>query len=319
MCCFAQPVDSVSDTKIFARLLEGGWQYLVYQMSFKSPTANAMVLPLPVQLPATDDQTLEFISLKDYEDFFSDLDQGFPSEYKGFPPPAAEVDSAAAGALTLEVHEVGDFVASFVPSIADFTRLDEQFRIPKESWDQIPGYGNYGFAVFQLKSLAGTPHPMAFKFRSRLGSGGDRQIFFPTVHIHDGEVHQREEFDHTLYLQAPEFDAACGRYNATPQPRPDATTKHVRSKWPAKEFCNIDKSLGIVDAEGLVHRLGMHGQLANTDVLASLSLPAASQGLWYLPAGAGAVAGIAGVVGLKWFFDRRDKVARETNRADKAK
>src|SRR5690606_16069404 len=108
----------------------------------------------------------------------------------------------------LAVHEVGDFVASFVPTLADFRRLDPQFVIPQESWDKIPEYSDYGFAVFQLKSLVGNPHPMAFEFTTRWPD----RIFFPTVHIHDGEVHDREEFDHTLYLQHPEFDRVVGTY-----------------------------------------------------------------------------------------------------------
>ena len=49
---------------------------------------------------------------------------------------------------------------------------------------------------------------MAFEFETRLKN----EIFFPTVHIHDGEVHKREHFDHTLYLQNAEFDNVVGKY-----------------------------------------------------------------------------------------------------------
>ena len=41
MCIFSQPVVSVTDTNIFARLLPDGWQYLVYQMKFETKTNNA--------------------------------------------------------------------------------------------------------------------------------------------------------------------------------------------------------------------------------------------------------------------------------------
>lgn len=39
---------------------------------------------------------------------------------------------------------------------------------------------------------------MAFSFPSARAG----HLFFPTMHIHDGEVHEKEDFDHTLYCQA---------------------------------------------------------------------------------------------------------------------
>ena len=41
-------------------------------------------------------------------------------------------------------------------------------------------------------------HPMAFEFPRR----NARHLFFPTVHIHDGKVHEQADFDHALYCQA---------------------------------------------------------------------------------------------------------------------
>ena len=42
-----------------------------------------------------------------------------------------------------------------------------------------------------------TVHPMAFEFPRRAPAA----LFFPTVHIHDGEVHETAMFDHRLYCQ----------------------------------------------------------------------------------------------------------------------
>jgi hypothetical protein len=269
-----------------------------------------MVLPLPVQLPATDDESLEFISLQQHDRFFEDLNNGLPlAAY----PQARGVDFVAESKPTLEVHDVGDFIASFVPRIGDFDRLDEQFRIPQESWDKIPRYSDYGFAVFQLKSLQGKPHPMAFKFRSRLNQPAGSSIFFPTVHIHDGQVHKREEFDHTLYLQDAVFDDTCGGYKQRGYSVTDPATGYVRSKWPAGKFCDIDASCGIVDGEALVHRLEMRGRLDNVDVLASLHPSDFKKQSGILPwLGLPITVGVAGFFGLKWFFDRRDQVAQKS-------
>ena len=93
--------------------------------------------------------------------------------------------------------EVGSFVASFVPTVKDFSRLDEQFRLPDGTWDKLPAYKDYGFAVFKLKKGEQKVHPMAFEFPR----ADKTRLFFPTVHIHDGKVHDQAGFDHVLYCQ----------------------------------------------------------------------------------------------------------------------
>jgi hypothetical protein len=117
--------------------------------------------------------------------------------------------AAAAPQAKLVVHDVGAFVASYVPSPADFSRLDPRFRLPAVAFAAHPDYRDWGFAVFQLKprrrpfwGFGGitpqTVHPMAFTFPSRM----PRALFYPTLHIHDGAtVPARAEFDHHLYCQ----------------------------------------------------------------------------------------------------------------------
>lgn len=74
MCCFAQPVVSVSHTRIFARLVDRYKQAVVYQMRFRSLKDNAMILPVPVR-PGSGENAVEFLSFKSYGDFFDDLDE----------------------------------------------------------------------------------------------------------------------------------------------------------------------------------------------------------------------------------------------------
>ena len=305
MCCFAQPVQSVTDTNLFARLTDLRTQFLAYQMKFSSQKPNAMILPLPVSTPAAED-SVRFISLKGYDRFFGDLDKGFPdvtpksrSRKSGSILPSNSIDKK------LVVHEVGDFIASFVPSVEDFSRLDRQFVIPKESWDKIPVYSDYGFAVFQLKKLQGTTHPMAFEFQSRLKD----QVFFPTVHIHDGKVHSREDFDHTLYLQAKSFDDKVSDYRN--RNVKDRMTGFVRSRSTARNFCNVKKTAGLVLGDQLVHRLELRGRLKNQDVIASLTgnrpfkfgQSNFQRLIPFLPAS-------VGLAGLGWVFHRREKLGQ---------
>jgi hypothetical protein len=165
MCCFSQPVKSVSATNIFARPDDNDRQLLVYSMSLNADKDLAMILPLPVKTPAGE-KDVEFIDLKGYPDFFSDLLSGFP-----MPPLAAEksaaVASESAARAPLEVVKVGDFEASFVPAMKDFSRLDKRFRLPSDAWKKLPEYESWGFAVFKLKPGAMTVHPMAFSFIRR--------------------------------------------------------------------------------------------------------------------------------------------------------
>ena len=305
MCIFSKPVLSVTSTNIFGRLLDNGAQYLAYQMKYSSKELNAMILPLPVTTPA-DEKSLEFISLKEYDSFFNDLNNGFPVEAPLFDG----IDSAlpsrgmAKQKKKLKVVEVGEFVASFVPSLDDFDRLDDQFVVPRETWALIPAYADYGFAVFQLKSLEGKPHPMAFKFKSRL----ENRVFFPTVHIHDGEVHEEEDFDHTLYLQSASFDSVAGDYQDRDVVVP--ATGFARSKWNAGGFCDAEKSQGLVIADRLVHRKVMKGNLANTDIVANLDEDTLKRAktISQLKVPAAVASGTIGLAGLGWFFHRRNKV-----------
>ena len=194
MCCFSRPVDSVSATNIFARSGADGRQFIAYSMTLRAGEDLAMILPLPVK-PGSGEKAVEFISLKGYPGFFADLEKGFPIDDK----PRSRSQKLSLGGVMpkLDVVAVGNFEASFVPTIADFARLDERFRLPTGTWEKLPAYKNHGFAVFKLKSGSAKVHPMAFSFPR----ANPAELFFPTVHIHDGKVHQKAEFDHSLYCQ----------------------------------------------------------------------------------------------------------------------
>lgn len=245
MCCFSQPVDLVSDTQIFARGVNGS-QYLVYSMVFEAAGDLAMVLPLPVP-PNPRDDAVRFINLEQYPDFFSDLRRGFPT-----PKAARAAQLVVADAFTLRVHDVGSFEASFVPRTADFDRLDRRFRIPEKVWARLPIYHNSGFAVFKLKggSQRQDVHPMAFEFPRRSSA----LLYFPTVHIHDGEVHPAAEFDHTLYCQAsPELEGFLSGW--------------TESSGLAAAFMDVDRAEGIIDPDGPCWRRALRGRRENTDTL----------------------------------------------------
>ena len=245
MCCFSRKVDLVADTNIFARPAKEGRQFLVYSMLFKAGEELAMILPIPTPKDAKED-AVKFINLEKYDDFFADMRNGFPAPHSNGGTRGKFKDDAP---KKLEVVDVGSFVASFVPSVKDFARLDERFRLPTEIWDKLPQYKEWGFAVFQLKKGEMKVHPMAFEFPR-----ADREkLFFPTIHIHDGSVPAKARFDHMLFCQPSATDNLM-MWEESPALAETFMTK-------------IDKAQGILDPKGHVYRKVMKGSFENKDVI----------------------------------------------------
>jgi hypothetical protein len=253
MCCFSQPVISVSGTNIFARPDADGRQLLVYSMTVNAKKDLAMILPLPVKTPAGE-KDVKFINLKEYPEFFTDMDSGFP---RPDAPQSLTLREAtpSASQSTLEVVRVGNFEASFVPTQNDFSRLDERFRLPKDAWKQLPAYENYGFAVFKLKPGAMKVHPMAFSFPRQL----PKTLFFPTVHIHDGKVHEKAHFDHSLYCQP------------THDERPRTKGWQESYSHPAN-FMQMKKTKDAVLADQHCYKFEIRGFAANKDTFLAVEV-----------------------------------------------
>lgn len=243
MCCFSGKVDLVADTNIFARASKDGRQFLVYSMKFKSDADLAMILPIPTPKDSAED-AVKFINLEKYDAFFDDMNKGFPKP---------ETDNRGPGQLgdkKLPIVEVGKFVASFVPTLKDFDRLDKQFKLPAAAWDKLPQYKEFGFAVFKLKKPEKDEqkvHPMAFEFPR-----DDKKIlFFPTVHIHDGSVPEKAKFDHFLFCQVGESPSPSG---------------WEESPGLADTIVKVKQTEGIVSGTGHIYRKVMKGTFENKDV-----------------------------------------------------
>jgi hypothetical protein len=263
MCMFSQEVDRVEHTQIFCRGA-GDRQLLVYQMVYAARTDLAMVLPLPVPAGSGED-AVRFIDLRAYPTFFDDLDSGFPSAFELEAGAIKDIVMSADLPL-LEVHAVGDFEASFVPTMADFARLDPRFRLSDDVWRKLPGYHDHGFAVFKLRAhsshsppagadddeLAGQrPHPMAFEFPRRDRS----RLFFPTAHVHDGTVYPFAEFGHTLYYQ---IDPALSRASLP---------AHMGTEDPVSAFTDVERAKGVLDPESPCFRFFLSGSHENMDCI----------------------------------------------------
>lgn len=307
MCIFSQPVISVNNnTQIFARVAEHDTQFLVYQMNYESRETNAMILPIPIRHPVRAD-SLRFIDLRHNSEFFDDLSNGFPYQAPSFNL-SCSAPFNARSSRHLDVFNVGNYIASFVPRLADFSRLDERFALPATTWAKIPQYAEFGFAVFQLAAGSLRPHPMAFEFEMTAES-----IHFPTLHIHDGKIHHTEDFDHVLYMQHAGFDSQVYAYRNSDVP--DSSTGLIRSKYAAGRFCDIGRCAGVVDGALLVHRKIIRGKYPNQDTeiatfgdptKPTLNLrPLYSYAPWMWCGAA-----------ITWFFARRAKIKRMKSGGD---
>jgi hypothetical protein len=248
MCCFSRPVDRVSDTNIFARAAREGRQYLAYSMRLSAREDLAMILPIPTP-PRSAEDAVRFVNLEKYPKLFEDLVSGFP------PPPSRPAlglkgfGGARPDSAPLKVVEVGSFEASFVPGLADFDRLDDRFKLPTAVWKQIGRYDDYGFVVFKLKQGDAKVHPMALEFPR----ANPRALFFPTVHVHDGKVHDRAQFDHALYMQVADGQAPMFGWEESPQ--------H------AGQFVKCDLAQDLVLPDDHVYRRELRGRFKNEDLL----------------------------------------------------
>jgi hypothetical protein len=248
MCLFSRPVNHVSSTHLFARGIDGGRQLLVYEMRVEASEPLAMVLPIPVPKGCGDD-AVRFVDLSGYRDFFEDLDDAFPE---------AEVDELVMGLelsrslapATLEVHQVGAFEASFVPTRADFSRLDPRFRLPDSAWSSLARYQDFGFCVFKLEPDAApqSVQPMAFDFPR----ADPDELFFPTMHLHDGTVAERADFDHSLYTQLPSREL-------------ELILQWKRSAEPIGASVDSKRAAHLIAPTEHAHRKQLHGELRNDD------------------------------------------------------
>lgn len=247
MCIFSSEVNSVSNTHIYARYASRDRQYLVYSMSYDAPDELAMILPLPTP-PSTREDALEFTDLSGYPDLFEDMDRSFPLPRVVYHPPGVSKSA-------LVVHEVGSYEASFVPTQADFSRLDPRFRLADTLWQALPNYSDYSFAVFKLKAGAKKIHPLAFTFPTR----DSTMLFFPTVHVHHGEVLAKADFDHVLYWQA-----------AMPMIPDSAPFNYWRievSERPISRHVNMARASKVLVTNLSLRRIAIFGHYPNQDIV----------------------------------------------------
>lgn len=197
MCIMASPVVSVTNTRIFAGSdPRTGRQATVYAMAVQLQTrtgkGNAMILPVPMGTAGPG--SIELIDLTALPDFFMPLDELFK-------PRTRSLSKGVSRGMDddLEVHKVGSYDVSIVPTVDDVKRLNRQvFEVSADTENTLRSSYPVGFAflVAQLRE-SGEFHPLAYTHPI---VGG--RLFIPTRHEHGKEpASTLPKWDHTIYFQ----------------------------------------------------------------------------------------------------------------------
>lgn len=255
---FADVVQRVYRTRIFSAMESVEQQILVYDARVATKVRNAMILPIPTR-PGTQ-AAIELVDLSGYASFFDTLSSMFEEAVSAAMPCATPAQSV------LAVVRVGAFEASIVPTVDDLSRLDRRFSFAGESflpWRRKRGlldvvrdrYADHAFVVYQIAKGESHLHPFGLRFKTRYQS-----LFFPTLHVHDGDAPAQTPFDHELYAQRASF--LSEEMERTGQPFWEVA-RNERSTLPARGSLP-----SFVDSRSPVIRMQVGGLLPNQDTFA---------------------------------------------------
>lgn len=197
MCIILSTVDKVANTKIYVSPdKENQRQLTVYSNEVATKYENAMILPVP------NPESIELLDLSNYPKFFEDCEACF------FRLPTRSIRSAYAErshASPLPVFQVGSYLASIVPSLYDFSRVntdvfdygDDLICILEQNYRE-----GFGFILCVLKKGNHTYHPFAYT-HSMISPN---RLFIPTRHYHPGESYSTADWDHIIYSPITELN-----------------------------------------------------------------------------------------------------------------
>jgi hypothetical protein len=219
-------VKDVSNTKIVcfqvAYSYDGGktgtlGQFIAYSANVESDVkTNAFILP--VFNPDNNPDKIIPLDMSELSHFFDDIKTVFNRWYPPIQNQSFSRNSMPLSRNLLEVHTVGDYKFSIVPSKKDFNKIDRnKLNVNPAAKKSIDAHSDdYSFIVYQFNAK-GKLEISPFGYLSPTYS--DNQLFVPTIHghPHDGltnigtgyvmnafvnyqtEFEQQAEFNHEIY------------------------------------------------------------------------------------------------------------------------
>lgn len=195
MCIINEPAE-VTNTEIFVSPNEDNSRQIVIYTNKVSTQHhnNAMILPVPHP------STIKLHDLSYYKDIFEDCGKSFPSKDYGTLSANFALDSSRNSSdQILEVHHVGSYEVSIVPTYDDFHRLNRHhFQLNTLVGSLLKKYYNieFGYLVCKLKTGEGNQyHPLAYSHKIYRNN----QMFVPTRHHHSTHEEKMSHYDHNIY------------------------------------------------------------------------------------------------------------------------
>jgi len=196
MCMINESVDEITDTKLFASFNNNkSRQLMIYSNQIVNFIANnAMILPVPHP------DSVKFHSTELCTTLFDDLDVHFVKRFKPKGGHSLYRSNATLGmsdSSTLEIHNVGSYVVSIVPTINDFDRLDKSVFTLSSNIRSIVEHkysATFGYLICKLKTGYNTVYePLAYSHNT-LTKNNKPYLFIPSYH------HHPDPYSHSIML-----------------------------------------------------------------------------------------------------------------------
>jgi hypothetical protein len=210
MCIFASSVQRVSATSIAFGLVSGTAlrQFVAYQATVETATANAMLLPIPVSDPGL----VDLVDMSAAPSFFADLREATRVRMRSM------TKSISRPVLVQRVGSYDVSLASVEDLAAGRVHFEEGFAVDAAVLGLlIEVYPQWTILVAKLRAGKTVAHPLGYTHPVELPWG----LFVPTTHVHDGAVPELADWDHSLYWLVDDsrgaypFDARWLPSNAT--------------------------------------------------------------------------------------------------------
>lgn len=227
MCIFSGDVEEVNNTKIFISVVYPAkleikkdkrykvpvgkpLQLVIYSNAVQNNDNIAMILPFPL---ISGKNRVKILDMSKYSNFFDDIELMFPSINTNN---TRSSNNYFDSDELLEVHYVGNYKASIVPSFSSFDKLQyNEFNLKPDVKELLKKYyyNRFGFMVCIINNNTKKSqfHPFAYVHEIR----DDNRIFIPTRHYHKKYVKNYYSKYHTSVsdpLETSESDTDVNDY-----------------------------------------------------------------------------------------------------------
>lgn len=203
MCIFTGPVDTVTNTKIFATMLGGesaGTQFTCYNNVVELKNANPVAMVIGLPNPTGEPDKINMFDMSPYPEFFDKLQSLFhaPVVYRGMKGPGLSMKNSPP--KVLPVLKCGPYSYSVAPTFADLKRIDwTRFEMSPDVEKLLESqYANNGFGFLVCLCSETGSYPTIGVTHPALANG---ELFLPTMHEHAGGADGSTvaDWDHTIY------------------------------------------------------------------------------------------------------------------------